>query len=253
MPGSENVLIRYLYNKKNIITLKHIGKVLSIKVPHKNGQNIELNESNINTFSSNDSSKKADIYINDIGVSVKEHNSFLYNRIQRKNILSFFEKLLGTAKSINITRNLDNIINQYHISNGDMIRNVDFIEIMDTDDFYIILKYLMLEGSPMKTSKSNAELILINNKKISSDNDISVFTYDEFFDVFKNRISFALRRVWYGQKSSSEGKRAKSIISNADNSPWVFNDVKGEPRTGWDSEILPKDRKTCYLVFIEMK
>jgi hypothetical protein len=134
-----------------------------------------------------------------------------------------------------------------------MIRNVDFIEIMDTDDFYIILKYLMLEGSPMKTSKSNAELILINNKKISSDNDISVFTYDEFFDVFKNRISFALRRVWYGQKSSSEGKRAKSIISNADNSPWVFNDVKGEPRTGWDSEILPKDRKTCYLVFIEMK
>ena len=50
----------------------------------------------------------------------------------------------------------------------------------------------MLEGSPMKISKSNAELILINNKKITSDTT-TVFTYDEFFIAFKNRISFARR------------------------------------------------------------
>ena len=253
MPGSENILIKYLYTRKNIMSLKHIGKVQSIKVPDKNGENIELNELNIDTFSSNDSSKKADIFINDIGISIKEHNSFLYNRIQRKNILNFFEKLLGQPKSINIIKNLDNMINRYHNSSGEMIRNVNFTEIMDVDNFYIILRYLMLEGSPMKPSKSKAELILINNKKISTDDDISIFTFDEFFQIFKSRISFAIRRVWHGQKSSSEGKRAQSIISNADNSPWVFNDVKGEPRTGWNSEILPKNRKTCYLVFIEMK
>ena len=251
MPGSEKKVIKYLHLRKGVINLRHIGVVSSIKVPSKDNEEIEVTNQNIDDFSSSDATKKADIIINNKGVSVKEHKSFLFNRIQRKDIFNFLKNLLGLTASIEITNKLDKKIIELH-NNDKMTRNININSIMNNENFKVILKYLMLEGSPMKRSTNPAELIMINNKDIQSDEDICLYTFDEFLNEYSSKISFAIRRQWYGQKSKSEGKRAKSIISNKDNAPWVFDDVKGSPE-GWDEDIKKSERKTCYIVFIELR
>ena len=86
MPGNEKQILSFLLNKKNInLKLKHLGKIDTIKVPHKN-KLIAINLENLDEFFPDDSSKKADVFINDLGCSLKQKGgNFSYNRLQRKN------------------------------------------------------------------------------------------------------------------------------------------------------------------------
>ena len=91
MPGNEKQILSFLLNKKNInLKLKHLGKIDTIKIPHKN-KLIAINLENLDEFFPDDSSKKADVFINDIGCSLKQKGgNFSYNRLQRKNLTTFF-------------------------------------------------------------------------------------------------------------------------------------------------------------------
>jgi hypothetical protein len=124
---------------------------------------------------------------------------------------------------------------------------------MSKENFYKVIKYLMLEGSPnLGETEFAAEMILISKKKINKVEDLTIYTFNEFFDKFSNQFSFAIRRHWYGQKSNSEHKRAISILKNKDNEPWCFEESVGTP-DGWREDIAKKDRKTVYTLSIEHK
>jgi len=56
----------------------------------------------------------------------------------------------------------------------------------------------------------------------------------------------SIRRVWIGQASDSEHRRAVGLVSKPGNAPWVFNNVSGRPR-GWREEIPEHERKTVYF------
>ena len=86
MPGNEKQILSYLLSKKNInLKLKHLGKIDTIKVPHKN-KLVAISLENIDEFFPDDSSKKADVFSNDIGCSLKQkEGNCSYNRLQRKN------------------------------------------------------------------------------------------------------------------------------------------------------------------------
>ena len=73
------------------------------------------------------------------------------------------------------------------------------------------------------------------------------------FSDKKDKISFAIRRHWVGQKSASENKRAIGLFKNKENEPWCFNDSVGKPTKGWDTKIDEKERKTAYTLSIEQK
>jgi hypothetical protein len=60
MPGNEKETIRFILENKNKINLKYIGKIKTIKIPHKN-KKIKVTNKNLDNFYSDDSSKKADI------------------------------------------------------------------------------------------------------------------------------------------------------------------------------------------------
>lgn len=62
-----------------------------------------------------------------------------------------------------------------------------------------------------------------------------------------------LKRCWYGQKSTSEHNQAKRIMANDKNAPWVFNTVRGTPKSGWNEEIPENERRTCYHLSVEIK
>ena len=102
MPGNEKQILSFLLNKKNInLKLKHLGKIDTIKIPHKN-KLIAINLENLDEFFPDDSSKKADVFINDIGCSLKQKGgNFSYNRLQRKNLTTFFCEFIDDTKILN--------------------------------------------------------------------------------------------------------------------------------------------------------
>tara|TARA_Y100000590_G_scaffold464295_1_gene633385 strand:+ start:588 stop:1346 length:759 start_codon:yes stop_codon:yes gene_type:complete len=252
MPGNEREIIKFLVINKNKINLKHIGALNSIKVPHNNNL-IEVNESNIYNFFSDDSHKKADAYLNNIGVSLKQiGGNFSYNRLQRKNISNFFGKFFLKNKAKKVILNIDKKILQMH--EGKIKRNFKFLEVMSNIEFKNILYFLMFVGSPNQgVTKFKPKFILETKKKIDTINDIYVYTFDEFFNKYKDKISFAIRRHWIGQKSKSENKRAITIYNNKGNKKWCFNNIRGNPRSGWDDKISEKNRRTVYTLSIEQK
>ena len=254
MPGNEQNILNFFFKIKDTdIEIKHLGKIVSLKIPFKN-QLIEINQDNLDKFFSDDSSKKADLYINDIGCSLKQKGgNFSYNRLQRKNMNNFFGKFFNNQKIINnIVFKIDKKIKLFHLNK--IKRNFKFIDVMNENEFKILLKYLMTEGSPNvgKTSFS-AKYILEAKKDVKSYKDITIYTFDEYFADKKDNISFAIRRHWFGQKSKSENKRAIGLFKNKENKPWCFNNFVGKPSTGWDAKVDAKDRKTTYTLSIEQK
>lgn len=249
MAGNEKKVIEYLFDNLGIIKLKHLGKIDRIGNPTKNKEIINVdNYEALKDIKTEAAQKKADIYLNDCGVSIKQSGGcFLYNRLQREGIISILDKFDIDSK--NIFDNFDKEIVSYH--NGEKEdRNIKWDTYFSEEQFKILLKYLMMDGSPYKVSEFPAQYILEAPKKIKNNEEISVFTFDEFFEKYRDKIVFSIRRQWIGQKSKSENNRALALSKKILNKPWVFDNIVGTP-SAWQDEIPEKDRKTVYFLMIE--
>ncbi len=118
-----------------------------------------------------------------------------------------------------------------------------------------MLDYLMMKGSPkMGRSKHPAKYILtagLVSGESSLNWHVELYSFDEYFELFKDNFTIGIRRSWYGQLSDSEHGRAKGLINKSGNAPWVFNNVSGEPKGGWRSDVPPHERKTVYYLMFE--
>ena len=76
MPGNESEVLKFILSNKNHIRLNGIDKVKTIKVP-KEGSLFELKSlEDLSKVDSSDSTKKADFYINDVGISISVSRCF---------------------------------------------------------------------------------------------------------------------------------------------------------------------------------
>lgn len=259
MAGNEIVISEFLYNNIGRIKLKHLGLLNEIGAPDatKNRYTIINDFKSLHLISTQDARKKADIYLNGIGVSIKQSGaSFLYNRLQRAEMLKVFT-ILGFNDPEKKLERIDKEIDDYHKGKIEG-RSRHWQNLFSECDFKLLVKYLMMDGSPNNgVSKHPADLILnapANN--ITIDN-IEISTFDEYFEKYKQNIFFAIRPQWIGQSSNSEHSRASGLAKKKENSSWLYNNVKGEPRISkitnqrWRNEVKEEDRKTIYLVFIE--
>jgi hypothetical protein len=131
-------------------------------------------------------------------------------------------------------------------------RNRPWQDFFNENDFKALVKFLMVEGSPnIGFSSHAAEFILEAPAHSISESNINIFTFDEYFEEYKNSLKIAIRRQWIGQSSDSEHKRASGLIKKTENVPWIFNEAVGTPRDGWREGFPAKERKTVYFLMIE--
>ena len=101
MPGNEKHVVSCLVESSvsdRTYELPHLGKLRSVSMPFKNERiQVRTQEEQLK-FSSNDRFKKADVYINNVGISVKEPVSPLYNKIRRKHVLPLLNILLKDSE-----------------------------------------------------------------------------------------------------------------------------------------------------------
>ena len=248
MAGNEIEVVQYLLRNQKSVHLRHIGQINEVKAP---SGFILTKPEDSERISTQDSRKKADVYINGKGVSIKQMGgSFAFNRLQRAELEKTLQ-LLEISNLNNIIKNLDTEVKKFHEGLLDS-RNRKWSDFYSEDQFFILLEFLMMKGSPNEGfSRNQASLILEASKKIKSPDDIEVYNFNEYFDKYKAIFKIAIRRQWVGQKSESEHKRALGLSRKLGNAPWIFGDVKGEPSTGWRKEFPLKDRKTVYFLMIE--
>ncbi len=261
MRGNEKETIKFILENKKHINLKYIGKIKTIQIPHQD-KKIEVTNDNLDDFYSDDAYKKADIYLNDKGISLKqEGGNFAFNRLQRQYLLNLFEKILKIKDARKIISKIDSKIKIFHNqkdNEGDN-RNFSPLDVMTKEQFNAVLKYLMLEGSQKKKSKFTAEYILVSKNKIYSSKDLKIFNFEEYLNENSLVHNFARRRSWYGQSSDTEHRRAKGLLKTKENEQWCFSDVSGLPdlhektNKRWRDEIPEAERKTCYYLMIETK
>ncbi len=248
MAGNELNVCRFLVMNLSSIRLSHLGRIDEIRDPDGG---IISSQDEINKISTQSSRKKADIYINGKGVSIKQTGgSVAFNRLQRANIAGIFELLQFTGIDRLISK-LDKAVNSFHLGHLDR-RNRCWADFFLENQFRSLLEFLMMKGSPnVGLSNAPAEFILeAPHSEISLEN-INVYTFEEYFSKYKSQFKIALRRQWVGQKSNSEHNRALSLLKKAGNAPWIYHDVSGCPRTGWRVNFPAEQRKTVYFLMIE--
>jgi hypothetical protein len=257
MAGNERRIAEYLFENLGFMELAHLAIVQKIGIPfHKNIQEIKTKD-DLLQLSTEDSSKKADIYINDRGVSLKQSGSyFLFNRLQRADLLNVLN-MSGFVNPNYILSTLDIAIDSFH-SLKIKGRCRPWHEIFEEIHFFKLLRFLMMEGSPHSgLSAYPAELILQAPSKDMNTNNIQVFTFEEYFNTFKDKFEIAIRRSWIGQSSNGEHFRATGLAKKKENLKWVYEDIRGSPRpsrsTGkiWRDDVMPSDRRTVYYVSIQ--
>ncbi len=253
MAGNEELVVNYLIALKNSISINHLGVINRIQNPASNGQLIDITSTNL--LRTENSGKKADIFLNGKGVSIKQSGStFLYNRLQRAEMLDVFTNL-GFTNPGHALLKIDGLIQNFQ--NGQFeSRDRHWSEGFKEADFVKLLEYLMMKGSPnLGLSKHPADFILTAPKKNITPNLISCDTFKEYFKKYKNDIYLSLRRQWVGQLSKSEHGRAAGLAIKPGNAPWVFHKIAGSPRTGWKApgDFLVKDRRTVYMIFLTVK
>ncbi len=259
MPGNEKEIAKYLVANKGKVSLRHLGVVASVGAPNLSivGCKEISNVKDVDVcLASEDSRKKADVYINGHGVSIKQSGpSELFNRLQRDNILNVFTQL-NIKNPAHILQLLDREVLRFH--NGNLeTRNRPWEDFFSEQDFKTLLCFLITIGSPnVGVSMHPVEFILEAPQKNISEGNIDVFTFEEYFEKYKSDLKIAIRRVWYGQASNSEHGRAKSLMNKEGNVPWVINGVSGMPkihRSGqrWRKDIPTGERKTIYFLMIE--
>ena len=247
MPGNEIEVCNYLLKNLNLIKLRHLGKVSSIKAP---GYGEILSYKELNYVRTEDSKKKADIYINGIGISIKQSGgSFSFNRILRANIIDLFNYLEFNDID-KIAETIDSKVKEFHEDSLES-RNIPWDVFFEEIQFKSLCDYLMMKGSPKIVSEDPAELILEAPSNNISYENIKLYNFEEYFNTYKNKLKIALRRSWIGQNSKSEHGRAVSISRNSNNTPWVFDDVAGTPSSGWAPSFPEENRKTVYFLMIE--
>lgn len=253
MAGNENLVVEYLINNINNITLEHIGQVREVQNPESDGKLKSI--TSIDQIKTENANKKADIYLNGYGISIKQSGaSFSYNRIQRAHLVKRF-KALGLSDSQDTLSKLDSLINGYH-SKEITDRDQHWSNAFSEKNFKVLLKYLMMKGSLIKgDSQFPVDYILTAPAIISAHEELACYTFEEYFEKNKKNIYLTLRRQWLGQASKSENSRAAGLIKKVENTPWCFSDVVGEPRTGWktEAEFPSKDRQTVYMIYIQTK
>lgn len=253
MAGNELEVTRYLYENMGV-DLPIIGKVKELGYPVNCGAGkyatIE-SEADINKVKTEGSNKKADIYINGIGVSIKQApTSPLYNRLQRENIVDVFSAA-GFSGIEEKVEELDNYVAKYQYGELDS-RDISWRLVFKEADFANLLELLMMKYSPnLGFSEHPASVILEATTPLSSIDEICVYTFNDYFDAFNNRMVISLRRSWIGQRSNSEHSRAVGLARKEGNAPWVFDGAgaKGGPR-GWRAEVPESKRKTVYFLMV---
>ena len=258
MPGNENEVIKFIFNNRENLDLSHIGKIDKIEIPKKD-KLIQINRvEEIEKNSSSDSSKKADVFLNSHGISIKENGSKLYNKLYRRD-LNFINKFINDKKTTKIViQKIDNKLKQIHTKS--LKRDVMWSDLIEKKYFKPMLKYLMMDGKPFKKNKFPADYILESSKNITTVSDLRLYSFEEYFKKNYNYITFAFRRVWYGMTSGTEHNRAKNIcFHHEDSSDWCFKSIVSAPRKRkdgksiWRDEIKEKDRRTAYYLDISQK
>ena len=162
MPGNELDVCRYLMENIGNIELPHLGKVKTIGAPNPSstGYTYITNAEHIRMISPGDARKKADIYINEEGVSIKQTGgSFLYNRLQRASIFEVYALLNFT----NIDEKLEQIDTEVRRFHEGLLerRNRPWEDFFTEDDFKDLLELLMMKYSAhVGFSSHPASLIL---------------------------------------------------------------------------------------------
>jgi len=252
MSGNELELTRFLIKHRGEIEFPHIGVVREIGAPTRSeGAWVVIeSEDDIWKVQDNDASKKADIYINGFGVSVKQSGgSFSFNRLQRANIPDVFRDI-GFSDIEGKLENLDNVVDSFHngLING---RNRPWSDFFDPDDFYTLLRHLMMDCSPnLGPSPHPADLVLEGPANGISESNIEVYSFDEYFRKYSNKIKIAIRRQWIGQSSKSEHGRATSLARKPGNANWIYDTISGSP-SGWREDVPIYDRRTVYFLMLE--
>lgn len=262
MPGNEVEVAKYLFNNLGKIELPHLGVIKSIGSPIENstGYYPITNNADLIRISSPDSAKKADVYLNGKGVSIKQSGScFAFNRLQRAEAPALF-KQIGFSDVGSMLSRLDLEVRRFHEGNLST-RSRPWEEFFTETDFKKLLEYLMMKGSPnLGLSKHPAVYILeaaehagfsLRTMQPAGHWEITVYTFEEYFSKYKQDVKIGVRRQWYGQKSNSEHSRAAGLIRKPGNEPWIFDDVAGAPRDGWRKEIPETERKTVYFLMLE--
>jgi len=253
MPGNEYDVARFLWRNIGILELPHLGIIRSVGIPSPgaDGYREVRVETDLGVISTQDAEKKADISINGKGVSIKQMGgSFAFNRLQRANILELFELLRIDDPAAKLAH-IDTEINMFHrgLVEG---RNRPWQDFFSESDFKLLLEYLMMKGSPNRGNSNHpAEYILEAPATLISTPSIRVYTFVEYFESNQARLKLAIRRQWIGQDSHSEHSRAVGLSRKTQNMPWVFEDIAGEPHSGWMSGFPAEQRRTVYFLMIE--
>ena len=252
MPGNEDIVISFLVQSlqnKESLHLPTIGDLKEVSMPIKEGKKIINNTLDLENFSSNDRYKKADVYLNDCGISLKEECAPLYNKIQRKHLPNLINFLFS-----NKSHSLENIISsldfEIDMVNKGAKRDIPWSKIFSENDFKMLLEFLMMKGyADTSTSSHQADYILIAPKKISPKNfyEIKVLSFREYFERYKDKIMIAARRIWIGSNSKSENKRALSMSKSEFNKEWIYKNISGEPRQ-WDRSFPKEDRREIFYL-----
>lgn len=253
MAGNEIMIADFLFRNIGKLKLNHLGVINEIGAPMNNGNyTIVSNLESLKMIATEDAGKKADIYINGAGVSLKQSGaSFGFNRLQRENLLAIFISL-GFEKPDLMLSLLDKEVQNFHEGLIDEGRNRPWNKFFSENDFGALLKHLMLVFNPNKGfSKNPAQFILEAPSTSINAENIQIYSFEEYFNKYKANFKIAIRRSWIGQDSKSENGRAKSISKKLGNIPWVFENVSGVPKSGWMDGIDESQRKTVYYLMLE--
>jgi hypothetical protein len=261
MAGNEIEVCRFLFSNIGSIQLSHIGQVVQIAAPVVSSDSYVLIQclEDFAQISTSHSAKKADIYLNGRGVSIKQAGgSFPFNRLQRKNLFALYTNL-RFAYPENIITAMDHEVHKFHKGLLPK-RNQPWQTFFAEHDFKTLMRFLMLEASPnLGVSRHPAEFILEAPKIIHHQSDLSLYSFDDYFQRYKQKLEISIRRQWVGQESDSEHGRAVGIASHLDNAPWVFDDIAGSPnphkttQKRWRDNFPESNRKTVYFLMIEKK
>ena len=257
MAGNELEVATFLFRNIGKIELNHLGILHEIGAPRNSGGYTVINRlEELSLLSTEDAGKKADIYINGIGVSIKQSGgSFPYNRLQRAEILKVFE-LLGFQHPNDKLNRIDKEVDDFHHG---LIRTRarPWRNLFEECDFKRLLRFLMMEGSPNRGISSHpAQYILEAPSSGMTCSNVHLHDFEDYFDAYKDHIYFSIRRQWIGQISNSEHNRALGLARKPGNQPWVYASIAGAPRnvidgTIWRENVPIADRRTVYLIFFE--
>ena len=252
MPGNEVEVARYLFSNLGKLKLPYFGMIESIGSPRSNsaGYYPISRPDQLRLISSPDASKKADIYLNGIGVSVKQSGScFAFNRIQRANIQALFMQLGFSDINAKLSR-IDKEVQRFH--EGSLsTRNRPWEDFFAENDFKKLLEYLMMRGSPNLGPSNHPAQFILEAEEYSGSWRIDVYSFEDYFTKYKSNFRIAIRRQWIGQDSNSEHNRAVGLAKKSGNKPWVFDNAVGIPNSGWRAGFPEKCRKTVYFLMIE--